>query len=160
LSALVWELETNAEAVFGASPFNTVAPTPSTALAGKRLYRAMERLRTRRLPAVIASMNVSKTTFVRRFESVDASDPLAVTQINTTEDVYAYIYGPSDQNLAKDYLSVSDFEVVCAANDLSAPLTEKDAVRIDGRDHDIIGIIPYPQHPSPIAYRFLVKRAA
>lgn len=159
LSALVWELEANAENVFGPSPIDASSSVESPARG--RLYRAMTRLRTRTLPSVIASMNTSKTTFVRRSASIDDSDPLAVTQITTTEAAYAYIFGPSEGALEKGFLSVSDFEVIVAANDLpGGALSERDAVRIEGRDHDIVGIIPYPKFPAPVAYRLMVKRAA
>lgn len=161
ISALIWELESNADAVFGASPIGASVVTPATPVpSGRRLYRAMSRLRTKTLPKVIASMNTEQTTFVRRTEVADPSDPLSIQFVSTTEDVYAYVFGASDQSLEKGFLSISDFEVIVAAHDLSAPLTERDAVRIDGKDHDIIGIIPYPKFPDPIAYRYLVKRAA
>lgn len=160
LSALIWELENDAVSVFGSSPIGAESSANTTVASGKRLYRAMRRLRNKRLPAVIASMNTTETTFVRRLEVADESDPLAVRFISTTESAFSYIFGPSEENMEKGFLSVSDYEVIVAANDLSAALTEKDAVRIDGRDHDIVGVIPYPKFPFPIAYRLLVKRAA
>lgn len=159
-SALIWELESDAESVFGDSPIGADAAPAETIPSGKRLLRAMTRLRTKRLPAVIASMNTSETTFVRRTTVVDGSDPLSVNQTLVTETAFAYIHGPSDESLERGNVSIADYEVVVAAYDLTAPLTEKDAVRIDGRDHDIIEIIPYPVFPSPIAYRYRVKRAA
>lgn len=162
LSALVWELEQDAEAVFGPSPIGEDSNPPSASPIpyGGRLYRAMRRLQTRTFPNVLASLNTTQLTLIHRTETPDVSDPLYVTVTSTSETVNGYIFGPSDESLEKGLISVSDFEVIVAANDLASPMDEGDSVQIDGKPHDIVGIVPYPKFPLTVAYRFLAKRAA
>lgn len=160
IAALIWEL--NALDALGPNPLEVADSDASNtpAVAGKRLARALDRLRSRGLPKTLQSLNTSRITVVRRTRTSTADNPLGSTYVVTTEYVYAAVIGASAESLERGFLSIQDYEVIIAAQALTTPLTESDAIRIDGSDYDIIGIRGYPQVPSPVAYRYWLKKAS
>ena len=159
-SALVWEIENNAEAIFGANPINDGGNPPSveTEMVLGRLASVMSLLRTKVVPRVMNSLNTSQITLVHRSESAVAGDPLGKTNTLTTETIYATISGPSHEDLEKGLMSVSDYRVLVPAYTLGTLMNEDDAVRIDGIDYDITRLQAHPKTPDPVAYSFIAKR--
>lgn len=158
-SALIWEIDpTGAEALYGPAPFGTSGVSPTLG----RLAAVLELVRTRILPQVVASMNTSEIVIVRRgVVALDAdNDPLGVRYSSTTQTLKAVIAGPTVESMEAGLLEKSDYEVLIPVHTLSGALATSDAIRIDYIDHDIVGIRAHPKTPSPVAYRYLCKRAA
>lgn len=160
-SALIYELQTLPDG-FGDSPIGSVvsSDTDTPGVSGKRLAKALARLRTRTFPLVMQALSSSQIEVVRRVRGSVAGDPLATRDISTLQAVNAAVMGPSAENMATGLLQVGDLEVIVAANELTSPLTTRDAVRIDGIDYGVVGIQGYPQVPAPVAYRYMLKKAA
>ena len=162
-SSLIWEIDNNASAVFGASPINTstTEPTePEVEMALGRFASALAFLREKVVPRVINSLNTSQITVIHRSEGAVAGDALGVARSETEEDIYAVISGPTTESLERGLLDVSDYEVLIPSHTLDAPLTEEDAIKIDNIDYDVVGIQAHPKVPDPVAYRYWCKRAA
>ena len=159
-SSLIWELDNNAEAVFGASPINVGGDPPSveTEMVLGRLAGAMSFLRTKVVPRVMNSLNTTTIVLVHRSESAVAGDPLGRSYTSTTETIYGTIAGPSHDDLETGLMSKSDYRVLVPAYTLGSEMTEEDAVRIGGLDYGIMRLQAHPKHPSPVAYSFIAKR--
>lgn len=161
MSALIWELDSGAEDIFGPSPIGDTS-NPSTPGIGARgkLARVLQMLRRRVLPRVVQSMNMSKITIIYRTRIGDPDDPLASQESTATAEVFAVVSGPTAENLENGFLSVSDYEVLIPAISLNFPLDESDSIEIDTVKHDIVGFQAHPKTPAAVAYRYMIKRAA
>lgn len=157
-SALIWELETDAESVFGDSPIGATVPSVESELALGRLASVLSFLREKVVPRVLNSLNTSQITVIHRSEASVAGDPLGKQYISVEETIYAVVSGPTTETLARGLLDVSDYEVLISAHTLDSPLTEEDTIRIDGLDYDIVGIQSYPKMPGAVAHRYWCKR--
>ena len=157
-ASLIWELDSGAVSVFGPAPFPVSGYLP--AAVGKRLARVLDYVRGTIVPAVLASLNWTQVTIVRRVLTADPGDPLDVTNAGTESSVYAVLSGATMENIEKGLLAASDFEALVPASALSTPLTKNDAIKIGGVHFDIVGIQGYPRVPTPVAYRFMLRRAA
>lgn len=158
-SALIHELE-SVESVLGANPFNAALPADGLAITGKRISRAMARLRGRTLPVMLRSMNTTEITVSRSVRADVESDPLGSSFTTTSETVYAAVLGPTAETMANGFLQESDFEVIVAASDLAEPLDKNSIITIASVDYDVIAMRGYPQVPEPVAYRYWLKKVA
>lgn len=161
-SALVWDLDNNAEAIFGASPVNDGGNPPSveSEMVLGRLAGALSFIRRRVVPRVMNSLNTSELTLVHRSEANVSGDPLGKQYVITTELIYGTIAGPSHDDLETGLMSKADYRVLVPAYTLDTYMTEEDAVRIDGIDYDITRLQAHPKAPDPVAYSFIAKRVA
>ena len=159
LAALVWEIDEGAEDVFGANPIDDSGSSSSGDVGAQngKLARVMSLLRDRIVPSVVASLNTSSVTIVRRTKSYDSATSISSSWVVSTETVDAIISGPSAEALEQGLLSISDYEVLIPANS-AAVLDETDAVRIDGKDYDVVRIQHHPHTPPAVAYKYMVKR--
>lgn len=161
LSATIWDIDPNAYLLFGDSPYNSVVtPPPSSTVFGKKLASVMDYMRYTIWPAIFNSLNLTQIQIIYRSQSIDPSDVLNVTTVEMALDIYGVIMGPSAKNIERGLLIASDFECLVAANDLtSAPTAKRDAVRYNGVNYDIIGVLPCPSVPPVVGYRFFLRRA-
>jgi len=159
-SALIWEIDDNAEAVFGASPIEDggdPASVESQMVLG-RLAGAISFLKRRVVPRVMNSLNTSQLTLVHRSESSVLGDPLGKSHTLTTELIYGTIAGPSHDDLTTGLMSKADYRVLVPSYTLSSAMNEDDGIRIDGIDYDITRLQAHPKMPNPVAYSFIAKR--
>lgn len=161
-ASLIWELDLNgnASALFGPNPLNPSTPTVEGEQILGRLASVLSLLRTKVIPRVFNSLNTSQITVLHRTLSRVSDDPLGKQFVVVAETIYAVVSGPTTESLQRGLLDVSDYEVLIPAHTLDSPLTEEDAIRIDGLDYDIVGIQGHPKIPSPVAYRYWCKRIA
>lgn len=162
LSSTIWDLDPNAYLIFGDSPYNYVAPAaPSASLFGKKLASALDHVRYTIWPAVFDSLNLTQIQIIYRSQTIDPTDVLNVTTVETSYDVNGVIVGASARNIERGLVIASDFECLVSAADLqSAPSARRDAVRYNGANYDIIGVLPCPSVPPVVGYRFFLRRAA
>jgi hypothetical protein len=163
-ASLIWEIDQNAEAL-GPSPLNVGDDVITPAIPARlcRFASALKLLREKVVPHVWQCLHESatqKVTVIRRTEANVSGDPLGKTTIRTSEDHYVVISGPTTESMERGLLDMSDYEVLIPAHTLQMSLTEEDAIRIDGIDHDIVGIQSHPKSPNPVAWRYWCKRAA
>lgn len=161
LSALIWDIDADAEAVFGDSPYNFVAtPPPSSSAFGKKLASVMDYMRQTIWPAIFDSLNLTQIQVIYKSQSIDPSDVLNVTTVETSFDVYGAVMGASAKNIERGLVIASDFECLIAADDLTTvPTAKRDAIRVGGVNYDVIGVLPCPQVPPAVGYRFFLRRA-
>lgn len=161
LSGLIWELDSGADLVFGDSPFDASPTTPPASAAfGKKLASVFDYLRSTVWPAIMDSANMTQIQIIYRSQTIDPSDVLNVTTVETSFDIYGTITGASAKNIERGFVIATDFECLVAADDLSwVPTARRDAVRFDGVTYDIVGVLPCPNIPSPVGYRFFLRRA-
>lgn len=162
LSATVWDLnETGTATVFGDSPYNFVAtPPPSSTAFGKTLASVFDYLRQTVWPAVMDSANLTQIQVIYKSQTVDPSNRLLVTTSETSLDVYGTVTGASQKNIERGLVVATDFECLIAAGHLTNVPAKNDAIRVAGTNYDIIGVLPCPQVPPAIGYRFFLRRAA
>ena len=160
MSALIWELDLNANAVavFGPTPIGGQPAAPTGQMLLGRLAGVLEVLRERVVPNVFNSLNRSQITIVHRAESSVAGDPLGVKYTETGEDIYAVISGPTTETLERGLLDISDYEVLIPAHTLGTIITENDGFIIDSIFYDVVSVQAYPKVPDPVAYRYFAKR--
>lgn len=161
ISSTIWDIDANADVLFGDSPYNySYTPPPSASLFGKTLASVYDYMRQTIWPSIMDSANTTQIQVVYKSQSVDPSDVLNVTTVETTFDVYGVVTGASAKNIERGLVVATDFECRIAAYDLTTvPTARRDAVRVGGVNYDIVGILPCPNVPSPIGYVFFLRRA-
>lgn len=159
-ASLIWEIDNNAEAVFGDTPigFGGEPPSVESEMVLGRLAGALSFLRQRVVPRVMNSLNTTQMTLVHRTESTIAGDPLGKKTTSTTETIYGTIAGPSHDDLETGLMTKADYRVLVPAYTLNSLMNEDDAVRIDGIDFDIVQLQAHPKQPNAVAYSFIAKR--
>ncbi len=158
-SALIWEFDPNAAAL-GANPIGAQPPSVEQPIIAKRLARALQTLRERIIPRVWNSLNLSMVNVIHRSEANISGDPLGKRNVETSEEIYVVVGGPTAEMLEKGLLTVDDYECIIPTFTLNARLTEEDAIEIDGIYYDIVGVQDLPKIPDPVAYRYQLKRVA
>jgi len=161
LSAIVQEIETATGSQFGANPFTYTPPADEVgATAPSRwIYNILVKLRDQIAPDTIYAANSQKITIVYRSIVVTAEDPLNARPLSDPLDVYAIVMGATLENIQAGLIAAADLECVVAANALTTPLSENDAIVVDGTRYDIVAIRAYPVVPFPVAYRFMLRKA-
>lgn len=160
-SGLVWDVDPSATAVFGDSPYNySPTPPPSSSVFGKKLASVLDYMRLTIWPSIFDSLNLTQIRVIYRSQVIDPSDVLNVSMSETSLDVYGAVTGAQVQNIERGLVIASDYECLIAANDLpSVPTARRDAIRVDGVNYDVIGVMPCPQVPPAVGYRFFLRRA-
>lgn len=163
ISALIWDMDASpaVEALFGDSPYNVVpTPPPSYSLFGKKLASVFDYMRQKVWPAIMDSANLTQIQVIYKSQSIDPSDVLNVTTVENSFDVYGTITGAQAKNIERGLIIASDYECLVAADDLiTVPTAKRDGIRMDGVTYDIIGVLPCPQVPPAVGYRFFLRRA-
>lgn len=161
LAALIWDMDPNADAVFGESPYDAaITPLPTSGLFGKRLASVLDYMRQNIWPAVFDSLNTTPIQIVFRTQVVDVNDPLYVTTSETSLDIFGAVMGATAKNIERGYVVASDYECLVAADDLTGvPTAQRDGVTVGGVTYDITGVLPCPRIPPAVGYRFFLRRA-
>lgn len=161
ISSTIWDIDASADTLFGDSPYNFVStPPPSSSAFGKTLASVFDYMRQTIWPSIFNSANLTQIQIVYRSQSIDPTDILNVTTVETTFDIYGTITGASVKNIERGLVMASDFECLVAAYDLTTvPTAKRDGVRYNSVNYDIIGILPCPSMPPAVGYRFFLRRA-
>ena len=161
LSSMIWDLDgASAEALFGDSPYDAlVTPPASSAAFGKKLASVLDYMRQTVWPAIMDSANLTQIQVIYKSKSIDPTDILNVTTTETSFDVYGIVMGASQKNIERGLIVATDFECLIAAGHLNNVPAKDDAIRVAGTNYDIIGVLPCPQVPPAVGYRFFLRRA-
>jgi len=158
MSALIFELEDDADDFLGVDPISASAPTAPTPVPAGRFARWLQRMRTNVIPRLINEANETDIELVLSLRVADGRNALSYTTSEASQTIRGIVLGPSAENLERGFLAPSDHQVILAANDITVGLSAKHKIKFNDEYFDMKMIKPVPRYPAPVAYVLGITR--